>query len=118
MGSAANYRLVSEVYPSPWLRREDLKGRSVRVTIERVTVKSLHQVDGSEADKIVLSFRGTSKALACNKTQARTLAGLLGTEEFGEWTGAAIVLTPGQAPNGKATIVITAPASSNGQEEG
>lgn len=108
-----NHRTVSEVYPSPWLQVVDLKEHAVQVTIDQVSVKDLRQMDGSTVPKIVLRFRGKEKALACNKTQALALADLIGTEEFGQWTGATVMLVPGKAPNGKATIAVMASSGVN-----
>lgn len=103
-------KTVSEVYPSQWVHVDDLKGRSVMVTIERAVVEAVRQRDGDNLPKIVLSLAKTEKRLICNKSQAVKLTEICGTEEFARWSGTKIVLSPGRAANGKPTIVITAPA--------
>lgn len=93
-------------YQSPWLKAEDLQGRPVAVTIEKVTVEDIRQRDGSREPRVVVAFRGKSKRLICNKTQAMTLADLAKTEEFTRWPGLTVVLATGRTPSGQATILI------------
>ena len=101
---------VSEVYPSKWLRADDLQGRSVTVVISACSLEAVRQRDGSEQKRLVLSMKAKEKRFILNKTQARTMADLAGTEHFSEWPGAVVVLSPARAPNGQGTIAITAPA--------
>lgn len=93
-------------YQSPWLKAEDLQGRAVAVTIDRVAVEDIRQRDGSREPRVVVAFRGKGKRLICNKTQAMTLADLAKTEEFGRWPGLTVTLAPGRTPSGQATVLI------------
>ena len=99
---------VSELYPSPWLCAADLQGRQVRVTIHRVDAEDIRQRDGSTATKAVLTFERAQKRLILSKTQCEALATMTGSEPLPEWVGHSIVLGPGTASNGKATIIIGA----------
>ena len=77
-------RTVSDLFPSKWLKAEDLDGRPHTVRIVDVTVESLRQPDGSSKPAAVLTFERASKRLILNKTQATALADLLGTEVFAD----------------------------------
>lgn len=99
-------RTVSSVYPSPWLRPEDLGGQARKVRIEAVDVQGFRQRDGSTQEKIVITFERAHKRLICNVTQARALAEIAGTEEIDDWPGLAVVLTAARASNGKLTIAV------------
>ena len=99
-------RTVSDVYPSPWLRPEDLAGAARRVQVEEVTVESFRQPNGASQEKIVVAFVGKKKRLICNVTQARALAEVSGSDEIDRWRGLVVVLTPARASNGKATIAV------------
>lgn len=100
-------RSVADIYPSPWLRADDLRGHSARVQVSEAMVEELRQRDGSKETKIVLSFMGKQKKLALNKTQAMAMVKITGSEYYEDWPGAVIMLSPAQAPNGQATIAIT-----------
>ena len=101
-----NGRTVSDVYPSPWLRAEDLAGAARRVQIEGVDVESFRQPNASKEERVVVRFVAKQKRLICNVTQARALAEIAGSEEIDRWAGMQVVLTPARATNGKLTIAV------------
>lgn len=101
-------RTVDDIYPSRWLRTEDLGGQARTVTIMDAQAEELRQGDGSKEWKIVLSFLGKRKQLACNVTQARRMQQLTGQQLFDKWVGARVRLFPDVASNGKDTIGIMA----------
>lgn len=81
---------ISQAYPSRYLAADDLQGRAVTVTIETVTLQEIGQ--GHDKDtKLVLTFTGKQKALACNKTNAKTIEKLWGSETD-NWIGKPIIL--------------------------
>jgi hypothetical protein len=82
---------VAALYPSKWLKADDLGGVAKRVTIAAV-----------------LDFERATKRMICNVTQCRALASVLGSDRFADWIGKAVTLAPGTAPNGKPTIEIKA----------
>ncbi len=73
-----------------YLNAADLKGRSVRVTIERVDDVKFR--DGTR--KLVLSFEGARKQLAVNKTNLRAIIAAFGTSETEQWIGQRLTLEP------------------------
>jgi hypothetical protein len=68
-----------------------LKGRDVSVVIEAIDQVTLPQGQGR---KLVATFRGKAKAWIVNKTNANTIAKVLGTDETDDWVGQEIVLYP------------------------
>jgi len=107
---ATKYDTVSAVYPSPWIKAEDLQGRAVTVTIREVGVQEFRQRDGSYKVAIVLAFEGARKRMICNVTQAKAVAAIVGSERLGEWPGHTVTLAPSRAPNGRPTIAVLAPS--------
>ena len=73
-----------------------------------MTVEEFRRPDGTKENKIVLAFKGARKRLPLNKTQAKTLAGLLG-DNAEKWAGRTLILAPAVAPNRKATIAVGTP---------
>lgn len=106
MDARGNPTTVSELFPSAWLTAADLGGRAVRVVIERIDFEDLRQRDGKRARKAIVSFEKAHRRLILNKTQAQAIQAIAGSERFEDWPCVAVVLKPGTAPNGKATITI------------
>ncbi len=71
-----------------------LQGKSATVTIERVSAAKLVGQAGRATRKPCLHFRGTSRALAICKTDARTLERISGSGDVDRWVGQTIVLVP------------------------
>ena len=91
------------LYPSLYIRAADLHGKDVTLTIDRIEVMELQRADGSKEKKPCVFFAETvkkarengepdkAKRLVMNKTNARTVAGLYGTETD-EWVGKKVIL--------------------------
>ena len=73
-----------------YIKAEDLGGRQVRVTIERVAIEEIKSDNKSEK-KLVAHFAGKDKGLVLNRTNADTLNEIFGTDDYDEWTGAVIL---------------------------
>lgn len=103
---------VSELFPSRFLKAEDLKGNTVSVVISRVTMEEIHDtINHQDTTKAVVWFEHARRGLVLNKTQALALAAATGSEIFADWIGTAVSLRPGRSPNGKPTVVISATGS-------
>lgn len=99
-----HYRTLMK--PSPWLAVWDLvdratgKPRDYTLTIESVRsemVKAAHAP--GEGDKcLVIVFARQKKPFLCNKTNARTIAAMLGVEVEG-WAGKQVTIGRGQVKN-------------------
>lgn len=79
---------VTEVFPSKWLKAADLSGKSHIVTIEHAVMEEI----GSER-KIVLYFRGKTKGVVLNKTNAGAIASQYG-DDTDAWGGCEVELYP------------------------
>lgn len=84
---------VSQVYPSKYVKGEDLKEREVTLTIKAVTMEKMMPTPGEETEEMVVWFRGTDKGYVLNKTNATTIAKLHG-DDTDDWTGKRIILYP------------------------
>jgi hypothetical protein len=101
---------LSELYPREWLSAADLGGKQVQVVVAGCEVRSFRRQSGQEEPAVVLAFTAGGKPcalrLVCNRTQARAMADLTGSEVFAEWVGTRVTLATTKAPNGKDTITI------------
>ncbi len=81
---------INDAFPSKYLKAGDLPEEgSQQFTIEAVRMEDI----GKEKEsKPVIYFAGDSKGLVCNKTNARTIAKALGSEDFDDWIGKSIHL--------------------------
>ena len=61
--------LVSQAFPSEYLKAADLKGRNVRVVIERVEMRDI-----GDDHKPVVFFQGHDKGCVLNKTNSNNIA--------------------------------------------
>src|SRR6516225_6001030 len=80
---------IDELYPSRFLRFADLDGKPMRVTISGIA-----REDVFGEPKVILSFTD-GKQLILNKTNARSIARILGDETH-TWDGHDIMLVPAQ----------------------
>ena len=81
---------INDAYPSKYLKTTDLPDEgSQPVTIEKII---LEEVGKDRETKPVIYFEEFSKALVCNKTNARTIARALSSEDFDDWIGRRIAL--------------------------
>lgn len=77
---------LNEVFPSKYVKADDLKGREVPVVIAGVAMEKL-----GDDSKLVLHFQGKDKGMVCNKTNASRIAYLYG-DDTDEWIGREILL--------------------------
>jgi hypothetical protein len=77
---------LNEVFPSNYVKADDLKGREVSVVISEAKMEKL----GSDT-KLVIYFQNKEKGMVCNKTNANRIAYLYG-EDTDDWIGKEIVL--------------------------
>ena len=82
---------IGSAFKSNYLKHSDLNGKRVRVIMERVEIETVGQGQDAE-EKPVLYFKGHERGLVLNKTNAYSIAEIVGSEETEEWAGHAIVL--------------------------
>ena len=78
-----------EMFPSKYLKAEDLEGTTMKVTISSLDQELMR--DGTM--KFVLSFAGQKRGLVLNKTNGKALSVAFG-KDSGGWTGKEIELFP------------------------
>lgn len=82
----------SEVFPSRWLKADDLDG-DVEVIIEDVTMEKLKDPQtGKDEQKAVVWFKGEDKGMVINVTNWRTAAETFGSDDSDDWRGKPITL--------------------------
>src|SRR3990167_5026093 len=82
---------VNDAFPSNYLKASDLQGKAVAVTISHVEREAIGR---DKEMKPVLYFKGKTKGVVLNKTNARNITNLLGTAETDEWAGHVIAIYP------------------------
>jgi hypothetical protein len=80
---------IGDVFPSNYLKASDLNGSAVPVTIERVEIE---QIGREKEARPVLHFVGKAKGMVLNKTNAKKIVELAGSDDTDEWAGVQIVL--------------------------
>lgn len=73
---------LDDMYPSKWLRAADLGSKTHRVTIDSIEME--HFQDGTS--KPAMQFKGKSKGMVLNKTNATAIAGAYG-KDAATWVG-------------------------------
>lgn len=75
---------INDAFPSNYLKASDLGGQQPTVTISAVKFEAV----GREKEmKPILYFTGKEKGMVLNKTNAKTIAHLVGSFETDEWVG-------------------------------
>lgn len=80
---------IGDKFPSNYLKASDLNGRIVTVTIDRVEDE---QVGRDKEWKPVVYFQGKDKGVVLNRTNAKAITQIAGTDETDEWRGVAVAL--------------------------
>lgn len=81
---------INTIFPSRFVKADDLGDKSVTVTIKNATMEDLNH--GSEKErKLVIWFERATKGLVLNKTNAFIIAHLYGPET-NDWLGKQITL--------------------------
>lgn len=91
MGATGHWRLLMT---SDKLHAADLQGRDAVVEIERVGQGKYVDHDGKQVMKPDVYFKGKTKPLGLNSTNARAIAKLLGSNRVEDWLGKSITLYP------------------------
>jgi hypothetical protein len=93
-----------EVFPSPYLKVADLKGKPRIVTIESARYETLKGLDGKETPKIVLYFKNVPKSLPLNVTNFDAVCDATGFLDTEDWPGQQIELYPTKTTMGGKTV--------------
>ena len=77
------------IFTSNYLKATDLQGRTVRVTIEDVTMEKV-----GEDTKAILHLVGKEKSIVLNKTNWGTLEQMCQSDDSDHWRGWMVTLYP------------------------
>ncbi|HEY3494778.1 MAG TPA: hypothetical protein VGK73_08840 [Polyangiaceae bacterium] len=82
-----------ELFPGRFLKAGELKGKKVTLTVASIDTEKLPSNEGGEKVKGIITFRGTDKQLALNKTNGICIREMFG-RVLADWIGKRIVLFP------------------------
>lgn len=82
---------LNDAYPSKYLTAEDLGDKLVTATIEEVDLEEIG-MGADKSKKLVIAFTGKKKRFVVNKTNANTIAKVLGSDDTDDWIGQRIAL--------------------------
>ncbi len=106
MTSQPQPKTVSELFPSKYLSADDLQGKAFKLKILAVEFVQIHDRYEGDVTKACVRFEKAQKQLILNVTQARSIAQIVGSEQFADWVGHEVLLRPGRAHNNKPTIFV------------
>ena len=92
------------MFPSKYLKSEDLKGKPRVLTIESARYETLKGMDGKETQKIVLYFQNVPKLLPLNATNFDAVCDVTGFPDTEDWPGQEIELYPTKTSMGGKTM--------------
>lgn len=99
--AGGHYRLM---FPTDYVAAPELQGRDVAVTIKSVSIDEMPLAGTTKKEKRpIVQFEETPKKLVLNKTNAKTLAKLLGVQTM-EWIGRRVTLYPTTTKFGPETV--------------
>ena len=78
----------SEVFPSRWLKADDLGDNEPTVIITRVQMEDITEKE----QKPVIYFKGKQKGMVCNKTNWNRIAYIHKSDDSDDWGGKEITL--------------------------
>lgn len=86
---------VSDMFPSKYLKAENLNGQPWTLTIERVElVDVFNPRTNTKQSQWVVYFQGAQKGLILNKTNALALAEICGMDDSDHWLRHRVTIYP------------------------
>lgn len=82
---------INQFKESKFLRKEDC-GRGILVTIDKIIQENVAKEGSPEELKYCLLFREDINPMVLNITNARLIAGIVGSEDTDDWQGNQVVL--------------------------
>lgn len=85
---------LGDAFPSKWLAAADVPDEGLEVTIDSYEMQDVGQGERKE-NKPVLFFKERNiKALVLNKTNAKVIEKIIGSDDLDDWIGHKITLVP------------------------
>ena len=86
---------LDEMFPSRYVKGQNLQGRAVNVTIARIQFENMRPNPQSpELQKFVLYTAEGKKGVVLSKTLASQIAEILKSDESDDWIGKKVTLFP------------------------
>ena len=86
---------INKLFPSKWMKASDLAGHDRIATVRSMTEEPMHsQSSGKQEMKPCLAFDEFDKPMVLNKTNAQSIAGIVGSPDTQDWIGKQVVLYP------------------------
>lgn len=82
---------AGDVFRGSYLKADDLQGRTIKVTIENVTMEDIGQGEKKER-RAVAHFEGKDKGFVLNKTNWNILEEVCGSQDSDDWRGYTVTL--------------------------
>jgi hypothetical protein len=110
---------ITEMFPSKYVKGEDLGGQAFTVTIAGVAAEKMRPSQASpEVEKYVLYTTEGKKGIILSKTLAQQIARIVASDDTDQWTGKKIKIYPEpQTVAGVPRVAIRARSASNGNGE-
>ena len=81
---------IDEVFPTKYLKASDLPEEGAQpLTIKKI---AMEEIGKNKESKLVIYFEELEKAFVCNKTNAKTITKLTGSDDTDNWSGETINL--------------------------
>lgn len=77
---------INSAFPSKYLKSSDID-EDVTVTIKGIDLQNVAKQGEKQEMKPVVSFHELDKPLVCNKTNARMIAKITGSDDTDDWAG-------------------------------
>lgn len=94
---------TSEAFPSDYLKASDLNGQAVTVTIASAELVEFGKNNDKES-KLLIKFVGKKRGLICNKTNAKTIEKVCGSDDTDDWIGKRITIEPREVEFGSEMV--------------
>jgi hypothetical protein len=91
----------NQLFPSRWLKANDIAPDGEEVTIRSVTIE---QVGQNRETKPVVAFEELDRALVCNRTNFSSIADLTGEPDTDNWPGHRVKLVRVHVPFGSKNV--------------
>jgi ubiquitin len=107
------------MFPSKYVKGEDLKNKSYTLTIHRVKPEEMRpQPNAPAVSKFVIYFKGAEKGVILSRTLAEQIAEVVGSDDTSDWPGKSVMIyTMPMTVAGKDRIAIRARNPINGQSD-
>lgn len=96
----ADFRLM---FPNDYLGAHEFLGKDVTKTIKSVAMEDLRVQGGKKERRPVITFKDAKKRLVLNKTNAKSIAKLHGTDT-NDWAGKQITMYPTKCMLGREQV--------------